>query len=70
VNLIAGFDFYVAKRFFIGYEVAFTVFNREFRGVDITVVGTPFPQDNPDTSETEFTLGPSLLNGIRVGYVF
>jgi hypothetical protein len=69
-NVLAGFDFYVAKRFFIGYEVAFTVYNKEFRGVDITVVGTPFPIDNPDINETEFSLGPSLLNGIRIGYVF
>ncbi len=70
VNLIGGFDFYVAKHFFIGYEVAFEVYNKEFKGVDITTVGTPFPQDNPDSKETEFNVGPNLLNGIRIGFVF
>jgi len=70
VNLIGGFDFYVAKHFFLGYEIAFEFFNKEYKGVDITTVGTPFPQDNPDSKETEFSLGPNLLNGIRIGYVF
>jgi hypothetical protein len=70
VNLIGGFDFYVAKHFFLGYEVAFQVFNKEYKGTEITTVGTPFPQDNPDSKETEFTFGPYLINGIRIGYVF
>jgi hypothetical protein len=69
-NIIAGFDFYVARHFFIGYEAVYKVSYTDYKGVSITTVGTPFPQDNPDIQETEFSLSPYLLNGIRVGYVF
>jgi hypothetical protein len=69
-NLIAGFDFYVARHFFMGYEISYRFYNKEYNGVEITTVGTPFPQDNPDSNETEFSVGPNLLNGIRIGYVF
>jgi hypothetical protein len=70
VNLLGGFDFYVARHIFLGYEIAFQVFNKEYKSVDITTVGTPFPQDNPDSKETEFSFGPNLINGIRIGFVF
>lgn len=69
-NLIGGFDFYVAKHFFLGYEISFQFYNKEYKIVDITTVGNPIPQNNPDTKEKEFSLGPNLLNGIRIGYVF
>lgn len=69
-NLIGGFDFYLARHFFLGYEVTFQFYNKEYNGVEITTVGTSIPQDNPDTNETEFSVGPNLLNGIRIGYVF
>lgn len=69
-NLIAGFDYYLARHFYLGYEVTFQFYNKEYNGVEITTVGTPFPQDNPDSNETEFSVGPNLLNGIRIGYVF
>jgi hypothetical protein len=69
-NIIAGFDFYVARHFFIGYEAAYKFAYTDYKGVDITTVGTPFPQDNQDVEETEFAVSPSLINGIRVGYVF
>jgi hypothetical protein len=69
-NVVAGFDFYVARHFYVGYEAAYRFSNTEYKGVDITIVGTTFPQDNPDVEETEFSFSPSLINGIRIGYVF
>lgn len=69
-NIIAGFDFYVARHFFVGYEAVYKFAYTDYKGVTITTVGTPFPQDNPDIKETEFALSPYLLNGIRIGYVF
>lgn len=69
-NILAGFDFYVARHFFIGYEAAYKFTYTDFKGVDITTVGTPFPQDNTDVEQTEFALSPYLINGIRVGFVF
>lgn len=69
-NLIGGFDFYLARHFFLGCEVTFQFYYKEYNGVEITTVGTQTPQDNPDTNESEFSVGPKLLNGIRIGYVF
>jgi len=69
-NLIGGFDYYLARHFFLGYEFTFQFYNKEYNGVEITTVGTQIPQDNPDTNENEFSVGPNLLNGIRIGYIF
>lgn len=70
IGLLAGFDFYIAKNFFVGYEAAFQFSNIEYTDIDITTTGSSFPPDSPDTKETEVSVGPSLLNGIRIGYVF
>jgi len=69
-NVIAGFDFYVARHFYIGYEAAYKFSNTEFDNIEITTVGTSIPIDNPDVQETEFSFSPYLINGIRIGYVF
>ena len=70
LNLLAGFDFYVAKNFFVGYEAALQFSNIEYADIDITTTGSSFPPDSPDSKETEVTVSPMLLNGIRIGYVF
>ena len=33
-NIIAGFDFYVARHFFIGYEAAYKFAYTDYKGVD------------------------------------
>ncbi len=69
-NLLGGFDFYVAKNFFVGYEAALQYSNLEYTRIDITTTGSTFPPDSPDSKETEVSVSPMLLNGIRIGYVF
>jgi hypothetical protein len=53
-NVIAGFDFYVSRHVFIGYEAAYKFTYTDYKGVDITTVGTSFPQDNPDIEGNRF----------------
>lgn len=70
LSVLAGFDFYVAKNFFLGYEAALQFSNIEYTDIDITTTGSSFPPDSPDSKETEISFAPVLLNGIRIGYVF
>ena len=69
-NVLAGFDFYVAKNFFVGYEATLQYSNIEYTRIDITTTGSTFPPDSPDSKEKEVSVSPALLNGIRIGYVF
>lgn len=76
-NVISGFDFYMARHFYLGYEFAFGLASTSFKDIDVNTLytGNP-PPINPGgnttlkTSEKSFTAGPTLLNGIRIGYVF
>lgn len=70
IGILAGFDFYIAKNFFVGYEAALQFSNIEYTDIDITTTGSSFPPDSPDSKETEISFAPALLNGIRIGYVF
>ncbi len=70
LNVVAGFDFYVAKNFFVGYEGALQYAHFDYSEIDITTTGTAFPEASPDSEETETSFSPMLLNGIRIGYVF
>lgn len=73
LNLVTGFDFYMAKNFYFGYEIAFGVSSTKFKDIDITSKnssGGSFPDQNSDSDLREFSFGPNLMNGIRIGYVF
>jgi hypothetical protein len=76
LNLIAGFDFYVAKDFFIGYEFNFNLSKTEYKNIEVTSTGqnpnTGQPNNNfNDTGKkSASTFGPTLINGVRVGYSF
>ncbi|MFD2512943.1 hypothetical protein ACFSRY_03630 [Pontibacter locisalis] len=68
LNLVSGFDFYMAKSFFFGYEVNFGFSQTNFH--DIEVKQSDMNYNNPDTKNTSFSFGPNLANGFRIGYVF
>lgn len=70
LNMIMGFDFYVARNFFIGYEMQFGFINKSFSDLDITSSGGYQDSTTPDYDSSEFSFGPRIINGIRVGYVF
>ncbi len=71
LNLLAGFDFYIAKNFYFGYEMAFGYSSLKHKDIEVTI--TP-ENDNdnlrPETDSKEMAFGAKLLNGIRLGFIF
>lgn len=73
LNVVTGFDFYVARKFYIGYEMQFGFINKVYSDIDVTYSGDPnnAPGSSyPNIDAKEFSFGPRIINGIRVGYVF
>ncbi|MDP4210697.1 MAG: hypothetical protein Q8928_17955 [Bacteroidota bacterium] len=66
VNFISGFDFYIAKHLFVGYEVEFGLTGKQYSKIEESgsYKNTISPESN------EFSIGPRIVNGIRIGYVF
>lgn len=75
VNLVTGFDFYMAKHFYFGYEITFGLSNTMYTDIDTSIIytsGSGDSTDNPvvDYEDKSFSLGANLINGIRLGYAF
>jgi len=72
LNLVTGFDFYMAHHFFFGYEVNFGFSQTAYKEIEVSLstFGGGSPSDNNDVKNTSFTFGPNLLNGVRIGYIF
>lgn len=77
INLVTGFDYYVSKNFYFGYEMLFGYNYTKYNKIETTV--TPKPgQDTqsgtnssyPDQTGKEHSFGPKIINGIRLGYTF
>ncbi|MEJ2880163.1 outer membrane beta-barrel protein [Pedobacter sp. GR22-6] len=71
LTAVAGFDFYMAQNFFIGYEFNLSYMNTKYKIPETTVTGNV--QNNPapmEGSNESSTFGTSLMNGIRIGYAF
>ncbi len=70
-NLLAGFDFYVAKNFYLGYEfIVLGISIIKYDTIDITYTNPSSSSSAPVINGKDFEFGPSLINGIRVGYFF
>ncbi len=74
-NLVSGFDFYMARNFFLGYEFTLGFASTRFKDVDVSTIysaGTSpgGNSNNVKNDERSFSAGPGLINGIRIGYVF
>ncbi|RYD71195.1 MAG: hypothetical protein EOP53_24085 [Sphingobacteriales bacterium] len=63
LNALAGFDFYVARHLYVGYELGFGVIVKS--DSDVTPDG-----GTAEAGNTHFELGPNVMNGVRVGFVF
>ncbi|MBN2612417.1 MAG: hypothetical protein JXB00_12735 [Bacteroidales bacterium] len=78
LNFLTGFDFYISKHLYLGYEFnlggKYTVYKKMELDKEIksTSSSSYYPSLTiPDeSSANEFNFGPSLMNGIRVGYIF
>jgi hypothetical protein len=71
LNLFTGFDFYIARHFFFGYEFNYNISKTDWK--EVSVVTTPsngVNGGNASVKNTNTTFGPSLMNGIRLGYAF
>lgn len=69
IMAVAGFDFYMSKNFFLGYEFNLGYSITDYRTPEVktsgqTVISSYF------TNNSVSKFGTSLVNGIRVGYVF
>ncbi len=64
-SIVTGVDFYVSKNLFVGFEFLYGINYKVFQDIESESSST-FPL----TSETDFTYGPNIVNGIRLGYVF
>lgn len=71
VNVVTGFDFYMAKNFFFGYEMNFGFSQKEMEELEVKHTGSNnSPSENRNVRNSAFSFGPSLMNGVRIGYVF
>lgn len=70
-NALTGFDFYMAKNFYFGYEISFGIEYLKYSTIEVTK-DTDFPDTGtyPDQDGSSWKIGPRLVNGIRVGYTF
>jgi hypothetical protein len=68
VNAITGFDFYVSKGLYVGAEIAFGINYLQYSKIKIEdkSVETTYPEQ----SDSSWQLGPAIVNGIRIGYIF
>ncbi|MCJ0742703.1 autotransporter domain-containing protein [Pedobacter montanisoli] len=70
ITAVAGFDFYMAKNFFLGYEFNLGYSKINYKTPEVKVTGQNVPAPNYYSSNSISKFGTSLVNGIRVGYVF
>jgi len=73
-NILTGFDFYMAKNFYFGYEISVGLDYIKYGIIETTRI--PRLQSGnsstlyPDSESNSWKFGPKLGNGIRIGYVF
>jgi hypothetical protein len=67
VNLVSGFDYYAAKNFYFGYEFTFQLYQKSNSDVQDGSGATSY---GIVKGSSEFYIGPNLINGIRLGYIF
>lgn len=73
INVVSGFDFYMAKNFFFGYEMNFGIsrtVQQELKVEQSNAYTDTSPSSQNSLKGSSFSFGPSLMNGVRVGYVF
>ncbi len=70
LNVVSGFDFYISRHFFFGSEFSFGFQNKNYKNLEVSTTGSASnPSNNTEQKNSAFTFGPSVINGIRLGYV-
>lgn len=71
ITAVAGFDFYMARNFFLGYEFNLSYAKTKYKFPEVRVTGNGQLNQEPWEGRNESTaFGTSLMNGIRIGYAF
>jgi len=71
ITAVAGFDLYLARKFFLGYEFNFGYMKTDYKFPEVRVTGNNQPaQPVMEGTRQSSGFGTSLMNGIRVGYAF
>ncbi|MVN91620.1 hypothetical protein [Mucilaginibacter aquatilis] len=70
VNLVSGFDFYMASHFFFGYEFNLGFYKVDWKKIDVTQTGQANNTGNTTNENSSLNFGSTLMNGIRIGYNF
>ncbi len=70
-SFVTGFDFYMAKGFYLGYEIAIGFDYINYSNIEYTPERDPQSgYTHPDYDSESWRIGPKLVNGIRIGYIF
>lgn len=67
--LVTGFDFYMARNFFFGYEFSLGFDKTDFDDLEETQKGNASSTQNNFRENSSSSFGPRLMNGIRLGYI-
>jgi outer membrane protein W len=68
---VIGADYYIAKHVYLGAEAGFGfLYSKEGKTKVTTTIGNATTTTNFDSAGNEFTLSPSVITGIRIGFVF
>ncbi|WP_256006029.1 outer membrane beta-barrel protein [Pedobacter deserti] len=71
ITAVAGFDFYLARNLFLGYEFNLSYLKTNYKLPEIKITGNGQPAQPPVDGKNESSaFGTSLMNGIRIGYTF
>jgi len=70
ISAVAGFDFYMAKSFFLGYEFNLGYSKTSYKTPELAVTGQNTSMQNFYSDNSTSKFGASLVNGIRIGYLF
>jgi len=69
-NAIAGLDYYVAKKLYLGTEFGFGFSYTGFLSVKVKSDISGFTEPDPEKQGSAFDLGPNVVAQIRLGYAF
>jgi hypothetical protein len=70
-KVLTGFDFYMAKDFYFGYEIGFGLDYTKYSKIIVTRDSSfPDQANYPDYTGSSWDIGPRLVNGIRIGFIF
>lgn len=69
-NAIAGLDYYVAKKLYLGTEFGFGLSYTGYLAAKVKSDITGFTEPDPVRQGSSFDLGPNVIAQIRLGYAF